>query len=85
MYELCWHSLSVCKHCANKFFRTDEAAGEWAPQSADFLSSQDKNSETPQLLPTPQSLPSVPLRPLSRCLVSFWPPRQPTPDSEGSL
>lgn len=22
MCELCWHSLSVCKHCPNKFFRT---------------------------------------------------------------
>ena len=25
MCELCGHSLSVCKHCPNKFFRTDEA------------------------------------------------------------
>ena len=25
MCELCWHSLSACKHGPNKFFRTDEA------------------------------------------------------------
>ena len=66
---------SVCKHCPNKFYRTDEAAGEWAPQSGGFLSFQDGNSETPQLLPSPSPSPLSLSGPCLRCLVSSLGPQ----------
>lgn len=75
MCERCWHPLSVGKHCPNKFYRTDEAAGEWAPQSGDFLSFQDKNSETPQLLPSPSPSPLSLSGPFLGCLVSSLGPQ----------